>query len=150
MNIRVLLSIFLSLFLASCSGSAEPVADDIVVEQPMLRATVPGAPVGAGYLVIRNTGKGSDRLVSASSEFSEKAEVHNMEMVDGVMKMRPVDGGLEIGPGQTVVLAKGGLHLMFMKLGSQLNEGDTHNVILKFEKTGDRVAEFSVGPIAGH
>ena len=35
-------------------------------------------------------------------------------MDNGVMKMRPVAGGLEIKPGQTVKLKPGGYHIMFV------------------------------------
>ena len=39
-----------------------------------------------------------------------------MSMQNGVMRMRPVAGGLEIKPGQTVTLKPGGYHMMFMQL----------------------------------
>ena len=59
-----------------------------------------------------------------------------MAMNDGVMKMRPVEGGLAIDPGKTVKLAPGGYHLMMMDLKSPLKQGDKLPLTLQFEKAG--------------
>jgi copper(I)-binding protein len=53
------------------------------------RATLPNAPVGAGYLTITNKGAADDRLVSVSTPAAGTAEVHEMKMENGVMSMRP-------------------------------------------------------------
>src|SRR6202000_487211 len=65
-----------------------------------------------------------------------KIEVHEMKMDNGVMKMRPVEGGLEIDPGKTVKLAPGGYHLMMMDLKNPLKQGDKVPLMLQFEKAG--------------
>jgi copper(I)-binding protein len=39
-----------------------------------------------------------------------------MTMDKGVMKMRPVEGGLEIKAGETVTLIPSSTHLMFLNL----------------------------------
>jgi hypothetical protein len=44
-------------------------------------------------------------------------------MPTGVMKMRPVEGGLEITPGETVTLKPSGLHVMLMDLKHALKQG---------------------------
>ena len=50
------------------------------------------------------------------------------------MKMRPVEGGLEIKPGETVTLKPGGYHVMFVKLKHPLETGKTVEATLQFEK----------------
>lgn len=61
------------------------------------------------------------------------------------MKMRPVEGGLEIKPGETVTLAPGsGLHLMLETLKHPLEAGQTVKATLKFDKAGTVDAEFPV------
>ena len=55
-------------------------------------------------MTITNKGTEADRLVGISSPVASKLEIHQMVMDKGVMSMRPVPGGLEIKPGQTVVL----------------------------------------------
>jgi copper(I)-binding protein len=59
-----------------------------------------------------------------------------MNMENGLMKMRPVEGGLEIKPGETVTLKPGGDHMMFVKLKHPLQIGNAIEVTLQFEKAG--------------
>lgn len=52
------------------------------------------------------------------------------------MKMRPVEGGLEIKPGETVALKPSGVHMMLIDLKHPLEQGKTAAAILKFEHAG--------------
>ena len=118
-------------------ASADDVkAGDLVISQAWSRATPNGAKVGTGYLTIENKGTSADKLVGVTGDVSPKIEVHEMSMNNGVMKMRPVDGGLTIDAGKTVKLAPGGYHLMIMDLKSPLKQGDKLPLTLQFEKAG--------------
>eukprot|EP01034_Spumella_vulgaris_P006098 gene6098-7760_t len=86
------------------------------IEHPWTRATAPTAKTGGGFLTITNKGTTPDRLIAARSPVSLKVEVHEMKMDGSVMRMREVDGGIEIPPGATVTLKPGGYHIMFMEL----------------------------------
>ncbi len=108
----------------------------INISLPFTRATLPNAPVGGGFLTIENTGVETDRLISASSAVSEKTQIHEMAMQGDVMKMRELADGLEIPAGETVVLAPGGFHIMFIGLKQAFVEGETVAVTLTFEKAG--------------
>lgn len=109
---------------------------DINISLPFTRATLPNAPVGGGFLTIENAGAEADRLVSASSGVAEKTQIHEMAMQGDVMKMGELADGLEIPAGETVVLAPGGLHIMFIGLKQAFVEGETVAVTLTFEKAG--------------
>jgi periplasmic copper chaperone A len=123
--------------LAVTSARAEEVkAGDLVISQAWSRATPGGAKVGGGYLTIENKGGAPDKLIGASADVAGNVEMHEMATVDGVMKMRPVEGGLTIEPGKTVKLAPGGYHLMMMDLKRPLKQGDKLPVTLQFEKAG--------------
>ena len=123
--------------IAGSSARAEEVkAGDLVISQAWSRATPNGAKIGTGYFTIENKGTTADKLVGVSGEVSDKIEVHEMSMNNGVMKMRPVDGGLTIEPGKTVKLAPNGYHLMIMDLKSPLKQGGKVPVTLEFEKVG--------------
>jgi copper(I)-binding protein len=111
-------------------------AGDLVISQPWTRATPGGAKVAGGYLTIENKGPVADRLLGGSTDVAGKVEVHEMSMSNGVMVMRPVDGGLTIAPGKTVKLAPGGYHLMLTDLKNPLKQGETVAVTLAFEKAG--------------
>lgn len=100
------------------------------------KAMLPGQPVGGGYLSIRNTGDADDRLTEASSPNAGSVEIHEMSMQGQIMKMRKLDAGLAIPAGQTVTLAPGGSHLMFVAPVAPFKVGDTLSVSLTFAKAG--------------
>jgi len=126
------------------------------IEQPWLRATPAGAKVGGGYMTITNTGTAPDRLVGGTLPQAGRFEVHEMKMEGGVMHMREVKGGLEIGPGQKVELKPGSYHLMFMDLREPLKQGEKRKGQLRFEKAGTLEIEYKVeamgagAPMHGH
>jgi copper(I)-binding protein len=123
-------------------------AGSLVISQPWSRATAGGAKVGAGYMTITNIGTEPDRLIGGSLPQAGKFEVHEMRMENNVMTMRPLHGGLEIKPGQTVKLAPGGYHVMFMRLKEPLKQGEVLKGELVFEKAGKVPIEYKVGTIA--
>lgn len=106
------------------------------IGHPWSRPTPPSAPAAAGYLTITNNGKTADRLVSVSTPAAGQAEIHRMSMDGGIMRMRPVAGGLVIAPGATVALAPGGYHLMLMNPTRPFKLGDRIPATLRFEKAG--------------
>jgi copper(I)-binding protein len=70
-----------------------------------------------------------------------------MTMDNGVMKMRPVEGGLEIKPGETVTLKPGGYHLMLVDIKHPLEAGKVATATLQLEKAGTIKVDFPVVPI---
>ena len=145
---RFLLSLALlaAMALPSFAQHAAPViAGDLEITGAFSRATLPNAPVGAGYLTITNTGTSDDRLVGASSPVAGMTQIHQMKMEGDVMKMNEVEGGLIIPAGQSVTLAPGGFHVMFMQLAQQLTEGSTVPLTLTFEQAGTVALELMVG-----
>ena len=124
-------------------------AGSLEIADPWSRATPKGAAVGGGYLKIKNGGTTPDRLTGGSSDVAAKLEVHTMTMDNGVMKMRPVEGGLEIKPGATVELKPGSNHLMFVGLKKPLAAGDHVKATLTFEKAGPVDVELDVKSMGG-
>jgi periplasmic copper chaperone A len=123
-------------FLSAPTLAEEVKAGDLVITQAWSRATPGGAKVGGGYLTIENKGSAPDRLIGGSADITDKIQVHEMAMNNGVMTMRPLDKGLTIEPGKTVKLAPGGYHLMMFDLKNPLKQGDKVPVTLEFEKAG--------------
>ena len=93
---------------------------------------------------ISNKGSAPDRLVGGSAAVAGQFEVHSMTMEQGVAKMRPVEGGLEIQPGETVELKPGSLHVMLMGLKQPLQKGQKVKGTLEFEKAGKIDIEYAV------
>lgn len=108
------------------------------------RPIPPGAPAAAGYVTITNTGTRPDRLLSATSTAAERVEVHEMKLADGLMRMRPVPGGLALAPGQSVALAPGGYHLMLIGPKKPSVAGGQVPVTLRFERAGAVRVSFDV------
>jgi hypothetical protein len=119
-------------------------AGTLVIAGPWSRATPGGAQVAGGYLTITNTGSASDRLTAATLSVASTGEVHESTNAGGVVRMRPVEGGLEIKPGATVELKPGGYHVMFMRLKQPLKEGERLSGTLTFEKAGTVQVDFAV------
>jgi periplasmic copper chaperone A len=124
-------------------------AGSLDISAPWSRATPQGASVAAGYVTIKNTGTAADRLIGGASNAAAKFEVHEMSMDGGVMKMRPIQGGLEIKPGETVELKPQGLHIMFVGLKKPLKQGDHVKATLEFEKAGKVEVDFDVTGMGG-
>ena len=114
------------------------------IDHPWTRATPGGAKVGGGFMKITNTGRESDRLTGVSADIAGVIEIHEMKMEGSMMKMRALEKGLEIKPGEMVELKPGGFHVMFMDLKSPIAEGKPVKGTLVFEKAGKVEVDFKV------
>jgi periplasmic copper chaperone A len=108
----------------------------IEIGHPWARATAEGQPTAGAYFSLENKGP-ADRLVSASTAAADSAEVHTMRMEGNIMRMRKVDGGVEVPTGQKVVFVPGGYHVMLFGLKAPLKVGDHIPLTLRFEKAGE-------------
>ncbi len=117
------------------------------ISQPWARATPKGADDGAGYMTITNKGTTPDRVSCVSDDASKRCQIHSMTMEGGIMKMRPVEGGLEIKPGETVTLKPGGYHMMFVDLNHPLQQGNSVAAELKFDHAGTVKVEYPIAAI---
>lgn len=129
--------------LALPAQAADVTVGQLKISAPWARATPKGASVGGGYMTITNTGSAPDRLIGGATAVAKDVQVHEMTMANGVMKMRPVAGGIEIKPGATVTLKPGGYHLMFVRLSQQLKQGEHFKVTLEFAKAGKVDVDFT-------
>jgi copper(I)-binding protein len=127
--------------------AAEFTVGNLQIANPWTRATPKGSTVAGGYLVITNKGTAPDRLVGGSAAVASRFEVHRMAMENGVMIMRPVEGGLEIKPGESVELKPGSFHVMLMGLKQPLEKGQHVKGTLEFEKAGKVNIEYAVEAI---
>jgi copper(I)-binding protein len=137
--------ILTGVFALSCSAHAyDYKVGALEIDHPWSRAVPKGATVAAGYVTIKNTGTEPDRLVGGSTPVAGKFEVHEMSMDKGIMKMRPVAGGVEIKPGETVELKPQSFHIMMMGLKQPIEKGKPFKGSLVFEKAGAVDVDFAV------
>ncbi len=110
-------------------------ADKLQVKDVWARPGLAGEN-SAIYLVIDNPGQ-ADKLLSASTEAAEVAQLHLSKMTgEGMMTMEE-QMSIEAPAGGKVELKPGGLHIMLIGLKNDLKPGDSLPVILKFEKAGE-------------
>ena len=97
-----------------------------------MRALPPGQPTAAAYLTLRNPAAESVRVVSARADFARTLEIHESRQVDGMWRMRRLDG-LEVPAGGSVSLEPGGAHLMIFGINQAIRPGDRLGVTLELE-----------------
>jgi len=134
--IKPALSVLLSvLFVAGPALACEEKTETLTISHPWTRATAPSQKVGAVFMEISTIGDTTDRLIGVESPDAEIVQIHRHTMVDGVVRMRPVDG-VDIPAKGEAVLKPGGLHIMLINLKAPLLEETVIPLTLKFEKAG--------------
>jgi copper(I)-binding protein len=113
----------------------------IVVERPQIRATQPGQPTAAAYMVLRNTGAAPDKLVSAACACAESVMPHRSEVVNGVSRMVMADDVTIPAHGQ-VPFTPAGLHLMMIGVKGAIPAGKRVPMTLTFAKAGKKTVAF--------
>lgn len=110
----------------------------IEVEQPWTRATSARAQTAVGYLIVHNRGRSEDRLLSGSSPLARSVEMHDSGVdANGVMRMRPIEGGVAVPAGGDLLFTPdGGRHLMLVAPIRAFVRGESIPLVLNFEKAG--------------
>lgn len=115
----------------SLIAAAGPAAPAVTVGDPYARASV--TPASAAFMTLKNSDTVPHALVGVTSAAAGTIEIHTMATgADGAMEMRPLPR-LDLAPGATATLAPGGMHVMLIGLVRPLAEGDTVELVLKFE-----------------
>lgn len=92
---------------------------------------------GAIYMAITNDTSSDDALIDASIPGCGTVELHEMVMQDDVMTMRQMEGNRILIPaGETVMLQRGGLHVMCIDKTGEFAVGESVPVMLTFENAG--------------
>lgn len=135
MNFKTLIS---TAAVATALMATSAFAADVTVSKPWARASAGMAKAGAAFMTINNAGM-EDTLVAAKGDVSKRVELHTHTMVDGVMKMRQVEGGVPVPAHGMQMLKPGSYHVMLMGLVAPLKEGTSFPLTLTF-KSGAEVA----------
>ena len=107
-------------------------ADDIEIKDARINPTLPGMSVTAIFMKITNNTKKDIRLTKVTGEFAPTFELHNMEMSEGKMVMRPVDSIL-IKSHSTTELKSGGLHVMVFDAPKPIQKTKVYGAKLTFD-----------------
>ena len=116
-------------------AAAHAHAQSVEIRDAWIRATVSGQKATGAFMNL--TSRAPARLVAVASPVAGVAEIHNMKVEGGVMRMLAVDG-IEVSANRTVKLAPGGYHVMLMDLRRTLKAGDRVPLNLTFELAGGK------------
>ena len=125
--------------LTACTSEPAPLVT--VIEARMIALPTSAAV----YFALANSG-GRDRLLSVSAEGIGKASLHETSMDGDIMRMRAIDGGIEIPARGQVRLSASGRHVMIQDLIKPLAAGSNVRLKLRFERQG--LVEIGV-PVSG-
>jgi len=114
---------------------AAPAAAQVSVRDAWVRGTVPGMKATGAFMRIES--RSDTRLVAAASPAAPVVEIHEMAMVDNVMRMRAIPG-LSVPAGKPLELRPGGYHVMLMDLPRPLERGSTVPITLTFQSADGR------------
>ena len=120
------------LALVAACDRAPSAAPTVTLADAWCRAAPAGAPTGGCYVTL--TASADERLVAVETTAAERAEVHSMDMTDGVMRMRKLDG-VDLPAGKAVMLSPGAEHLMIIAPKATLAEGGVVPLTFKFGKS---------------
>jgi copper(I)-binding protein len=123
-----------ALLIGLLAGTAQA-ADLLQIGDPWARATVPGQTVGGVYMEI--VARENSRLTGVESAAAGTAQVHQMKMENGMMKMRAVPS-LALPEGKPVRLDPGGYHIMLFDLKQPLVAGRKLKLVLIVEDSAKR------------
>ena len=114
---------------------------NVAVADVWVRATVAGQSATGAFMAL--TARENAVLVGVSSPRAAVAEVHEMIMDSGVMKMRALPR-LELPAGKTVALKPGSYHVMLLNLKQPLKKGDIVPLTLRIEGKDQQVSTLDV------
>lgn len=97
-------------------------AQTVEVKDAWIRTAMPGQQATGAFMTI--TARDGAKLVGITTPVAGVAEVHEMKMEGDIMRMRAVQGGLDLPAGKAVALKPGGYHVMLMDLKGALPKGD--------------------------
>lgn len=100
------------------------------VDKAWVRATVTGQMATGAFMQI--TASSESRLVAVRSAVAI-AQVHQMSMDKGVMRMSAVTDGLHLPAGKAVELKPGGYHIMLLDLKTALQPGQKVALTLVYQ-----------------
>lgn len=117
---------------------------NIVVEQAWARLGSSASKTCAVYLTIHNKSNTDDFLLAVSSTASLTTAIHETQVQDGIARMEPLPGGLNMTSHEEVVMRPGGIHIMLSGLSRAVKPGSMLPVTMVFRDAGTLDFEVTV------
>lgn len=125
-----------AMFATACTAREPGVVAAGTLEVHGAFAFAPPTPSeAAGYFTVVNHGRATDTIVRITSPVAATAMLHSQVADGGMVRMQHMDAA-SIAPGDSLLLAPGGTHLMLMDLSQLPRPGDSIAVTLVFARAG--------------
>ena len=140
---RTLLAAVTAVLLIGPSQAHQIKTKTLTIMHPWVHAAATGSASTDGFVVIKNIGKETDRLLGAFLDGAGEAAIVQQApgTPGGVCKLAK---GLEVPAGAAVELKPGNVSLQFGKLGKTLIQDLYADGVLHFEKAGAVKIEFYI------
>jgi copper(I)-binding protein len=124
----------------------QEMAQLIVVDKVWARETFAMARSGAAYASFSNPSDTDIILIAAEVDDSvaSMVELHETNMVNGMMRMQELENGLLISAGQTVSMEPGGKHFMIMGLSGPFIAENQFSMTLEFSDGSRKTLEVGI------
>ncbi|MFN0195076.1 MAG: copper chaperone PCu(A)C [Aestuariivirga sp.] len=120
---------------------------NIVVEQAWARLGSDASKTCAVYLTVHNKSAADDYLLGVSSDASTTTAIHETQVKDGVARMEPIPGGLNMTSHAEVVMRPGSIHIMLTGISGAVVPGGMLPVSMFFRDAGTLDFEVPVLPL---
>lgn len=121
-------------------------AGQLTVTEGHVRATIPGTNVSSAYMTLTNNNDSALTLVGATSDVSDRIEIHEHVMTDSMMRMVKRDQ-LVIDANSQVQLQPYGYHLMIFNLATPLVASEKVKITLLFSQGDSQQIELPIQSI---
>ena len=136
-NLLIFLTSLIFLTFSKVNAQTEDVITNInglIFKNPQIVYKDVNAKMVAGYFELENTNNFDDKLISVKGDISNKIEIHNTKMHDGVMKMYKIDGGINIKKKTSFNFEPGKYHLMIKNVNKKISD-EEYLLSLYFQKS---------------
>lgn len=140
------MKVILMVLLAACSpevlaaAAVKPAAP--VLSDVWIREAPAVARNNAAFLILKN-GARKDVLLGVETPVAEVAEMHEMSMAGGLMRMQRLPR-IVLAPHAEIKFAPGGRHIMLINMKKPLKAGDRAPLTLNFRKAGRMTVQAEV------
>ena len=128
---RLVIASALTLSLAACGRGPSPSSPAALNLHGAWARAADSGMVTAAYFTLANPETARVVFTGASSPLAESVSLHMTHEMDGMVHMLPLDSA-PIAPGDSLVLAEQGTHLMVSGLRRKLVVGDSLPITLTF------------------
>ncbi len=107
-------------------------AQTVTVHDAWVREPMGGRNVTGAFAVVENTGTTPKSIVAASSDISDKVELHEMKNEGGKMSMSPVKK-MDVPAKGKLELKPGSFHVMLFDVKKKIADGEKISLTFTFD-----------------